>query len=128
VIESLKPNSRRKRRIVIIEDDEDFAQALTKMLSILGYEFTISTDASFVFDVTGNDIVFLDVLMPGTSGHQVLEQMAYHGSKCPIVLISGTLEKLEDAEKYAESLNLNLIGALEKPFRIADVRDVLDGL
>ena len=122
------PNAKRRRRIVIIEDDEAFAQALTEMLGILGYEFTLSTDATFVFDITDNDIVFLDVLMPVTSGQEVLQQMAFHGSKCPIVLISGTVERLDEAARYAESLNLNLIGALEKPFRMADLRDVLDGL
>jgi hypothetical protein len=37
------------------------------------------------------------------------------------------VEQLNEAENYAESLNLNLIGALEKPFRMADLRDVLDG-
>jgi DNA-binding NtrC family response regulator len=116
------------RRIIIIEDDLEFAKALEQMLGILGYETVISADASFAFDLRHEDIVFLDVLMPGTSGFQVLDQLAHQGTKCPIVLISGALDRVESAERYAERLNLNLVGALEKPFRLADVRDVLDGI
>ena len=39
--------------------------------------------------------------------------------------MSGALESLEGADKYATSLDLNLIGALEKPFKISDVKDLL---
>lgn len=123
----LEPSLRPMRRIVIIDDEPAFAHTLTKMLSSLRYEITIATDASYTFDLSDDDIVFLDVLMPDTSGLQVLDQLAIHGSKCPIVLMSGNLESLEGAEKYAEGLNLNLVGALEKPFRLADVREVLEG-
>ena len=71
--------------------------------------------------------MFLDVLMPTTSGHQVVDQLGHHGSKCAIVLMSGNWEHLAGAEKYAESLDLNVVGALEKPFRLEDIQDVLEG-
>lgn len=122
---SLRP----RRRAVIIDDDVDFAQTFKKMLSGLGYEVTVSTDArsSYTFDLSDNDIVFLDVLMPNTSGIQVLEQLARQKAKSPIVLMSGTLERLDGAEKYAKTLELNLIGVLDKPFRVTDVQEVLEG-
>jgi hypothetical protein len=41
--------------------------------------------------------------------------------------MSGNLERLDQAEKYAERLDLNLVGALDKPFRLADVEGVLEG-
>ena len=63
--------------------------------------------------------------MPNTSGLQVLDQLAQQKARCAIVLMSGHLERLDSAEKYAEKLNLNLIGALEKPFRLDDIRDLL---
>ena len=116
------------RRIVIIDDDPAFALTLNRMLSSLDYEDTISTDASFAFDLSDDDVVFLDVLMPNTSGLQVLDQLANRGRKCAIALMSGNPEQLDQAEKYAELLNLNLIGALDKPFRLADVEGVLEGV
>jgi FixJ family two-component response regulator len=63
--------------------------------------------------------------MPISSGLQVLDLLAQQQATCAIVLMSGNLERLDGAEKYAESLDLNLIGALEKPFRLDDVKDVL---
>jgi DNA-binding NtrC family response regulator len=99
------------------------------MLSSLDYEVAASTDSSSssTFDISDDDVVFLDVLMPNTSGLRVLEQLARQQAKCAIVLMSGSGDRLEDAEKYAESLELNLVGALEKPFRLEDIRDVLPG-
>jgi DNA-binding NtrC family response regulator len=114
------------RRIVIIDDEPAFVETLSAMLKSLGYDVTSATDArSSYFDLTDDDIVFLDVLMPNSSGLQVLAQLAQQKATCAIVLMSGHLERLEGAEKYAESLDLNLIGALEKPFRLKDIKDVL---
>lgn len=115
------------RRIVIIDDEPDFAETLRTMLSTLSYETVIATDANYANELNDDDIVFLDILMPDTSGLQILDQLAEQDSNCAIILMSGNLEQLEGGEKYAESLDLNLLGALEKPFRLADVQEVLDG-
>ena len=118
-----------KRRVVIIDDEPAFAEVLTKMVRGLGFDVTISTDArsSYTFELGSTDIVFVDVLMPNVSGLQVLQKLAQQKAKSSIVLMSGHLERLEEAEKLARKLDLNLIGALEKPFRLEDVKDVLLG-
>ena len=118
---------RPQRRVVIVDDDPAFVDTLSAMVLSLGYEVTISPDArsSDTFELTDDDIVFIDVLMPNHSGLQVLDQLARQKATCAIILMSGHLEKLDGAEQYAESLDLNLIGALEKPFRLEDIKDVL---
>src|SRR3989337_3991096 len=115
------------RRIVIVDEAPGFVETLSAMVLSLGYDVTISIDArsSYTFELTDDDIVFLDVLMPNLSGLQVLHQLAQQKATCAIVLMSGHLERLDGAEQYAESLDLNLIGALEKPFRLDDIKDVL---
>jgi DNA-binding NtrC family response regulator len=123
------PSVGAKRRVVIIDDEVSFAETLTKMVKSLGFDVTVSTDArsSYTFELKTSDVVFVDVLMPNVSGLQVLEKLARQKAKSSIVLMSGHLERLDEAEKLARQLDLNLIGALEKPFRIEDVRDVLLG-
>jgi CheY-like chemotaxis protein len=118
-----------RRRVVIIDDEAPVAETLTKMVKSFGYDVTVSTDArsSYTFELENADIVFLDVLMPNVSGLQVLEKLARQKAKASIVLMSGDLERLDEAEKLARTLDLNLIGALEKPFRLEDVKDVLLG-
>ena len=123
-----EPSTKPARRIIIIEDEIAFAQTLRKMLTTLGYEVVIAINADYSFELLDEDIIFLDVLMPDTSGLQVLDQLAHRGVKCPIVLMSGNLERLQAAERYAENLDLNLVGALEKPFRAIDVQEVLVGV
>ena len=123
------PSMGAKRRVVIIDDEPAFAETLTKMVKSLGFEVTVSTDArsSYTFALENSDFVFVDVLMPNVSGLQVLEKLAQQKTRSSIVLMSGHLERLDEAEKLARKLDLNLVGALEKPFRIEDVRDVLLG-
>ncbi|HUQ36912.1 MAG TPA: response regulator [Aestuariivirga sp.] len=118
-----------KRRVVIIDDEAAFAETLTKMVRSLGFDVTVSTDArsSYTFDLKNSDVVFVDVLMPNVSGLQVLEKLARQNAKSSVVLMSGHPERLDEAEKLARKLELNLIGALEKPFRLEDVKDVLLG-
>jgi len=99
------------------------------MVKSLGYDATISTDArpSYTFELKSSDVVFVDVLMPDVSGLEVLQKLAEQKAESSIVLMSGHLERLDDAEKLARNLDLNPIGALEKPFRLEDVKDVLLG-
>jgi hypothetical protein len=54
-----------------------------------------------------------------------LEQLAKQNAKCGIILMSGSMERLDVAEKYADSLELELIGSLEKPFRLDHIKAVL---
>ena len=121
--------NRPMRRVVVIDDLPAFAETLAAMLDSLGYRVTVSTDArsSDTFDLNDDDIVFVDVLMPHISGIQVLEQLARQKSKSWVVLMSGDKQRLDEAEKLAEQLELNLIGALEKPFKLADIQVVLAG-
>ena len=123
----MNSSTHRVRKVIIIDDDPAFAETLRAMVNSLGHDATVSTDArsSYALDLSDDDVIFIDVLMPNTSGLKVLDQLAQQKATCPIILMSGHLERLEGAEKYAESLDLNLIAALEKPFRLEDIRDVL---
>ena len=124
------PKSHPARRAVIIDDEPAFVTMLTKMLEAFGLEVKVSTDArsSQTFEIRDSDIVFIDALMPHVSGSQVLEQLARQGTKSHIVAMSGNPQSLDQVERLAQELDLNLLGVLEKPFRLDDLRYILDGL
>ena len=90
---------------------------------------SISSDprSSRTYELRDSDIVIIDVLMPHVSGFQVLEQLAHQNAKSAIVFMSAQGEFLDKAEKLASKLDLLVIWALEKPFRLADVMGVLEG-
>jgi CheY-like chemotaxis protein len=121
---------KRIRRAVIIDDEPAFVTMLTKMLESFGFEVKFSTDArsSFTYEIRDSDIVFVDALMPHISGLQVLEQLARQGTKALIIAMSGNPQSLDQAESLARKLELNIVGVLEKPFRVADLKFILDGL
>lgn len=116
-----------KQRIIVIDDVPALAETLSRMLSSMGHQVMVWTDAGsrHIFDFEDNDIIFVDVMMPRVSGFQVLEQIARQKANCWIVLMSGDKLSLDEAEKLANQLNLNLIAALAKPFRLADIKEVL---
>jgi CheY-like chemotaxis protein len=66
--------------------------------------------------------------MPHVSGLQVLEHLARQGTKALIIAMSGNPQSLDQAENLARKLELNIVGVLEKPFRVADLEFILDGL
>ena len=119
-----------KRRVVIIDDDPAFAGVLTKMVGSLGHDAVIKEDssASHTYELRDDDIVFVDLLMPKVSGVQVLEQLARQGTKSNVVLMSGHDNSLREAEKMVKKLDLRFLGVLYKPFRLPDVKSILDGV
>jgi DNA-binding NtrC family response regulator len=118
-----------KRRIVIIDDDPAFAELLTTLVGSLGHNAVVKEDssASHTYEVRDDDIVFVDLLMPKVSGVEVLEQLARQGVKSTIVLMSGHDNSLREAEKMVKKLDLRFLGVLYKPFRLPDVKSILDG-
>lgn len=119
-----------KRRVVIIDDDPDFAVVLTRMVGSLGHDVVVKGDssASHTYEVRDDDIVFVDLLMPKVSGLQVLQQLARQGVKSTIVLMSGHDHSLREAEKMVKKLDLRFAGVLFKPFRLPDVAAILDAV
>ena len=116
------------RKVLVIDDDETFCLLLATMLSNWGYKVMTSNQAQSIDldEMTEADIIFLDMMMPGMNGLQVLHVLSSHQIKASIVLMSGAEnEVLVTAESFAKRNNLSLIGVLYKPFRINDVLAVL---
>lgn len=115
--------------ILIVDDDPAFSLMLSNLIGGLGYQVLITLSASNVpfYELSDRDVIFTDLMMPETSGFEVLRSLSKNNSKCPIVLMSGSPARIEEAELIAKKLELNILGVLHKPFRLEDVRYVLEG-
>ena len=116
------------RKVLVIDDDENFCVLLATMLGNWGYRVMTSNQAQSINldEMTESDIIFLDMMMPGMNGFQVLDVLSSHQIKSSIVLMSGAEnEVLVTAELFCKLNDLQLIGVLHKPFRISDVLAVL---
>ena len=115
--------------ILIVDDDASFGLMFSNLIRGLGFHVLTTLYASNVpiYELSEGDIIFLFLVMPGTNGFDVLRTLSKHNSKCSIVLMSGSPARIDEAESLAKQLELKLIGILHKPFRLENVKYVLEG-
>ena len=114
-------------RVLVVEDEESFSDALSYMLRREGYEVAVAAtgpQALATFDRNGADMVLLDLMLPGLSGTEVCRELRTR-SKVPIIIVSA-----RDAEvDKIVGLELGADDYVTKPFSsrelMARVRAVL---
>ena len=77
-------------RVLVVEDEEAFSDALSYMLRKEGFEVSVAptgTSALTQFDRTGADIVLLDLMLPEMSGTEVCRQLRQR-SAVPIIMVT----------------------------------------
>ncbi len=114
-------------RIMVVEDEESFSEALSFMLRREGYEVEVAGDGNLAMDVFerhGADLILLDLMLPGLSGLEVCRQIRVK-SQVPIIMLTakdGEIDKVVGLEIGADDY-------VTKPFSsrelLARVRSVL---
>jgi two-component system, OmpR family, response regulator RegX3 len=77
-------------RVLVVEDEESFSDALSYMLRKEGFEVSVAatgTSALTEFDRSGADIVLLDLMLPEMSGTEVCRQLRQR-SAVPIIMVT----------------------------------------
>jgi two-component system, OmpR family, response regulator RegX3 len=77
-------------RVLVVEDEESFSDALSYMLRKEGFEVSVAgtgPTALTEFDRTGADIVLLDLMLPEMSGTEVCRQLRQR-SNVPIIMVT----------------------------------------
>ena len=77
----------------IIDDDDSFRTAMSRLLHASGYEVKLYESAQLLLDhFPGSDdpaCILLDVQMPGLSGTELQDRLAKLGSALPIIFLTG---------------------------------------
>jgi DNA-binding response OmpR family regulator len=81
------------RRVLVIEDDNQAAQLLRLHFENLGFEVQLAGDAATALEraeLCNPDLITLDLLLPGTSGWDLLKTFKAHASlgAIPVIIIS----------------------------------------
>ena len=77
-------------RVLVVEDEESYSDALAYMLRKEGFEVAIAADGNTAlteFDRNGADIVLLDLMLPGIPGTEVCRIIRTR-SQVPIVMLT----------------------------------------
>lgn len=114
-------------RVLIVEDEESYSDALSYMLRKEGFEVAIAAtgpDALAEFDRAGADIVLLDLMLPGMPGTEVCRQIR-QTSNVPVIMVSA---KDDEVDKVV-GLELGADDYVTKPYSprelVARIRAVL---
>ena len=77
-------------RVLVVEDEESFSDALSYMLRREGFEVAVAgtgPDALSEFDRSGADLVLLDLMLPGLSGTEVCRTLRQR-SNVPVIMLT----------------------------------------
>lgn len=89
------PNARAVRQILIVDDNQDSAEAMAMMLEYLGYEVSVAFSGQASLDELERrtvDVVLLDLGLPDMHGTAVAEQMRSRGFAGKVIAFSGNSE------------------------------------
>ncbi|MHB1595109.1 MAG: response regulator [Streptosporangiaceae bacterium] len=114
-------------RVLVVEDEESFSDALSYMLRKEGFDVAVcptGPSALETFDRTGADLVLLDLMLPGLPGSEVCRALRERSS-VPVIMLTA---KDSEIDKVV-GLELGADDYVTKPFSsrelVARMRAVL---
>ncbi len=106
-----------KPRILVVEDDEDVARLLQLQLQRDGYEVALNTTGAGFLQQAGEfgpALVILDLMLPGTSGLELLQQLRREPrfAQLPVIVLTA----MGDEAARVRGLDLGADDYVTKPF------------
>jgi two-component system, NtrC family, nitrogen regulation response regulator NtrX len=104
----------RKAHLLLVDDDPNTLASLSRAFRMAGHEATVCDNATRALELLRTepfDLIFSDVVMPGKSGIEFLEDLKKAGITTPIILISGQA----NVEMAVRATKLGALDFLEKP-------------
>jgi DNA-binding NtrC family response regulator len=104
----------RKAHLLLVDDNPNTLASLSRAFRMEGHEVTVCDNANRALELLRTeafDLILSDVVMPGKSGIEMLEDLKTAGVKTPIVLVSGQA----NIEMAVRATKLGALDFLEKP-------------
>jgi EAL domain-containing protein (putative c-di-GMP-specific phosphodiesterase class I)/CheY-like chemotaxis protein len=120
-----------KQRVLVIDDEIEMGELICATAEAMGFECTLTTDSKMFIKMLSPDttIVLLDLILPEMDGVELLRMLGKQKCKAGIVLISAVGKRtIESATQLAQVHGLHIMGHLQKPFQLADLKEVLQRL
>jgi DNA-binding NtrC family response regulator len=114
-----------KARLLIVDDEEQFVEALSERLSMRDYDVTTSLTGEDAIEKITNynfDVVILDVRLPGIDGTEVLQEMKILKPLTEVIMLTGH----GTVEMAIEGMKLGAFDFLMKPCETEDLTLKID--
>ena len=106
-------------KVLVVEDDDSFVEALTVGLKNEGFDVTFARDGSAaldLFDKVDPDIVLLDLMLPLISGLDVCREIRTK-SNVPIIMVTAKGEEIDTVV----GLEIGADDYVSKPYRLREL-------
>jgi two-component system OmpR family response regulator len=115
-----EPDHKAGATILIVEDDRALRDGLALNLRLEGYEVLKAADGEegirMAFD-NRPDLIVLDIMMPGLTGLDILEELREQGERVPVLILSAR----DTTPNKVEGLKLGADDYLTKPFDLPEL-------
>jgi two-component system response regulator FixJ len=111
--------------VFVIDDEEPVRLSLAKLLRAMGFPTRVFPSAASYLesDAVGVDsCLLLDLRMPGMSGIDLIEELRRRALSIPIIVMTGQA----DTKSVQRLEAFPLLGFLEKPFSVEQLRELLE--
>lgn len=111
--------------ILVVDDEQEICKIFSKWLSSEGHRVKSALTGKKAIDLVKKkyfDIVFLDIVMPGISGVDTLEEIKRISPKTKAIMITG---RFIDKNLLNELRQKGASGFLQKPFKMEDIMETL---
>ena len=109
-----------RKRILIIEDNEELSQLLALHLRDMYYDVELSHDGLSglrLAERSGYDLVILDLMLPGTGGLDICKKLRARQNYTPILMLTAKSSELD----RVLGLEIGADDYVTKPFSITEV-------
>ncbi|OGU17324.1 MAG: two-component system response regulator [Geobacteraceae bacterium GWC2_53_11] len=119
----------RKKRILVVEDEESLLKLETILLTVKGFEVIGAVSGSMAIEKIDSevfDLVLLDIMLPDIDGFEVCRQLRKDPRTATVPIIMLTGKKTQDDHDRGVLCGAN--SYLVKPFKSAMIIDEINRL
>ena len=120
---------RTRRRLLVVDDNRDFANTLSLLLETFGHEVRTVYDGRAVLPMATDyrpDAVLLDIGLPGMNGYEIARELRSAPALSQLTLVAFTGYGQEEDRRRVREAGFDF--HLVKPVEVAELTRVIDGL
>lgn len=111
--------------ILIVDDEVEICKILKKSLSADKHKVKTSSKGQEALEWIKKeyfDVIFLDILMPGISGVEILEEIKKVSPNTKIIMMTGKKIERDFVKKMKDK---GAWGCIQKPFKLEEIEKIL---
>lgn len=122
-----------KKKILLIDDDPDFVEAVKVIVENGGYDVRIAYDGAEGLEAVAKekpDLIVLDVMMPVMNGHEACAKLKAdpQTAKIPIILLTAVADRVTTSTyTHRDMLESEAEDYMPKPVEPAELLNLIKG-